>query len=163
MNKFALLLILVSSIAHAKGDELLLDAGLGAFSTEGYSLSQVKFAKIGLQEDLWYSLKQRFNVGGWLDNRGQGRTSSAFGGYQIGFDVQNDVFEASVFSGPSLISSPDVALGGIAQFNETVFFGIKDKAGETIGMAYNHFSSAGLEMPNMGKDFMCLEIKFSLY
>lgn len=163
MSKFAFILILFSSIAHAKGDEILLDAGLGAFSTEGYSLSQVKFAKIGLQEDLWYSLKQRFNVGGWLDNRGQGRTSSAFGGYQIGFDVENDVFEASVFTGPSLISSTDVALGGILQFNETVFLGIRDKSGDTIGMAYNHFSSAGLESPNLGKDFMCLEVKFPLY
>lgn len=141
-------------------DSLVLDAGLGVFSTEGYSISQVKFAKIALQEDLWYALKQRFSVGGWLDARGDGRQDSGFAGYQIGFEVANDVFESNIFAGPSAISTPDVALGGYLQFNESIFFGIKDKGGNSIGLDYNHFSSAGLEMPNLGRDFMALQIKF---
>lgn len=141
-------------------DEMFLDAGLGAFSTEGHSLSQVKFIKAGVQEDIWDTFEHKMNVGGWLDSRGEGRTSSAFIGYQIGFDVRNDILEVSVWSGPTLISSTDAALGGNFQFNETIFFGVRDKHDNVIGMAYNHFSSAGLEMPNMGKDFMCLEIKF---
>ena len=66
-----------------------------------------------------------------------------------------------IFSGPTLISSTDVALGGYFQFNETAYLGIRDpNTDDSIGIAYNHFSSAGLESPNVGKDFMCLEIKF---
>jgi hypothetical protein len=78
----------------------------------------------------------------------------------LGFDVENETFEASVFSGPTLITSPDIYLGGPLQFNESIYLGIKDKREESIGFAYNHFSSAGIEMPNIGRDFAGLEIKF---
>jgi len=137
-----------------------LDAGLGIFNTEGSNLSQVKFGKLGLQEDLWYNLKQRFNVGAWLDSRGGGYTNSAFAGYQVGFQVDNQDYEGSIFFGPSLITNQDIALGGPMQFNASIFFGIKDNGGNTIGFAYNHFSSGGLEMPNLGRDVGGLEIKF---
>ena len=146
--------------AHADTDELLVDGALGVFNTDGKSISQVKFAKVGIQEDVWYALKQRFNVGTWVDSRGPGFNTSGFAGYQVGFDVKNDVMEAGIFSGPTLITSPDIDLGGVFQFNETVFLGVRDKGDESIGVVYNHLSSAGLEMPNLGKDFMGIEIKF---
>jgi hypothetical protein len=162
MNKFAFI-ILAMAATPAMASELYLDAGLGAFSTEGDTLSQVKFARVGVQGEILQALVQRFNVGGWLDQRGAGYTDSAFAGYQLGFDVRNDALEMAIFSGPTYISSSDVALGGNFQFNETIYVGIHDpKSDDSIGMAYNHFSSAGLEMPNLGKDFVCLEIKFPL-
>lgn len=162
LNKFkhiAFVCLLISS-AYADQDQIVTDVGLGSFGTKGSSLSQDKFAKIGWQEDVWYSLKHRFNVGGWIDSRGVGYYSSAFCGYQLGFEVTNETLQASIFSGPTIISSPDNALGGIVQFNESIFFGIVDKDRDSIGVAYNHFSSAGLEMPNLGRDFLGLEIKF---
>ena len=158
--KLLLILLLLSSQAFAQQDQIVVDGALGILGNEGSSLSQVKFAKIGLQEDVWDALKQRFNVGQWLDSRGNGRSNSTFAGYQIGFEVSNDVLQSSIFGGPSVISNPDVALGGIVQFNETIFFGIKDKDSNSMGVAYNHFSSGGLEMPNLGRDFLGLEIKF---
>jgi hypothetical protein len=151
------------STAYAHDDQYVMDAGLGSFGTEGSSLSQVKFLKVGIQEDLWEGLKQRFNGGAWLDSRGDGRTNSLFTSYQLGFEVSNNIFQASVFSGPALISSPDSDLGGIFQFNETIFLGIVDKDYDSIGVSWNHLSSAGLEQPNQGKDFLCLEIKFPFY
>ena len=161
LNKLiALYFMVMGCIAYADQDSIVTDVGVGEFGTKGSSLSQVKFAKVGWQEDLWYNLKQRMNAGGWIDTRELGYSSSAFAGYQLGFEVKNSVFEASVFSGPTLISSPDNALGGIFQLNETLFFGIVDKDDNTIGIVYNHFSSAGLEMPNLGRDFMGIEIKF---
>lgn len=156
---FIALLITVAS-AHADQDQLVTDVGLGVFGSRGASLSQDKFAKIGWEEDLWYNLKQKFNVGAWIDTRGAGYSSNAFTGYQLGFEVTNSIFQMSVWSGPTLISSPDNDLGGVFQFNETIFFGIVDKDQNSIGLAYNHFSSAGLEMPNQGRDFIGLEIKF---
>ena len=145
---------------HAHADEFFVDGGLGAFDTEGRSIAMVKFAKFGVQEDLLGPLKQRFNVGLWLDQRGQGYSNAAYGGYQLGFDVKNSVLEMGIFSGPTLISSTDAELGGLFQLNETFFFGIRDSENDFIGAVYNHFSSAGLEMPNLGKDFIGLEIRF---
>jgi hypothetical protein len=150
--------LLISSTAFA--DEVVMDVGLGALNSRNDNISQVKMAKVGVQEDVWYNLKQRFNVGGWTDARGQDFSGSAFAGYQLGFVVRNDVFEASIFSGPTVISSTDALLGGHFQFNETLFLGIVDKNDNAIGLAWNHFSSAGIEMPNYGRDFAGLEIKF---
>jgi hypothetical protein len=147
-------------MAYGQSDQIIVDGGLGILNTEGSGLSQVKFAKFGLQEDLWGALKQRFNAGVWLDSRGDGHSSSTFSGYQLGFEVSNEVLQASIFSGPNLISSPDVALGGMFQMNESIFLGIKDSDCNSIGIVYNHFSSAGIEQPNLGKDFLGLEIKF---
>ena len=159
MRYLIFLSIFLSSLAYATPDQLVLDAGLGVFNSKGSSLSQNKFAKIGYQEDIWYNLKQRFNIGAWLDTRGPGYSNSAFGGYQLGFEVENSIFDSSIFAGPSLITTPDQQLGGILQFNESIYFGIKDDNYDTIGIALNHFSSAGLEMPNQGENFLCVEIK----
>ena len=142
--------------------ELVVDGGLGILDSKGYSLSQDKFAKIGYQETLWYALKERINTGLWLDTRSDKYSSSGFAGYQIGFDVRNSILEASIFSGPTLISNTDQDLGGHLQFNESIFLGIVDDKHESFGIAYNHFSSAGLASPNIGRDFFCLEIKFGL-
>jgi len=168
MKKYilSLSLLLVAGMANAAyaaaaaNDNIVIDGGLGIFNTQGDTLSDVKFVKIGLQRDLWYAFKQRFNGGLWLDSRGKDYNNSAFVGYQLGFEVKNDVLIASIFVGPSLISSPDADLGGPLQFNDSLFLGIVDKFGDSIGVVLNHFSSAGLEMPNVGKNFLCLEIKF---
>ena len=155
-----MLFISGSALAGAR-DDVFLELGLGSFSTEGKSVSQVKFGKVGVQEELWDSFKHRLNAGVWLDNRGVGHTNSAFTSYQLGFDVQNSLLEMAIFSGPALISSTDTSLGGYFQFNETLYFGIRDpRSNNSIGVSYNHFSSAGLESPNQGRDFIGLEIKF---
>lgn len=159
--KYLILLMFAFSIqSYAQDDQWAIDGGLGVFSTQGTSLSDVKFAKVGIQEDIWDAFKQRVSVGGWLDSRGSGYSGSAFGGYQLGFEVNNSVFQGGIFTGPTLISTTDKDLGGIFQFNDSINFGIKDDRGNVIGIVYNHFSSAGLESPNLGKDFMGLEIKF---
>jgi len=145
---------------RSEASELAIDGGVGVFNSGKNSLSESKFLRFGLEEPVWYALKQRFNLGFWLDDKGHGRASSGFAGYQIGFEVTADTLEASVWSGPALITTPDIYLGGPLQFNETIFLGIHDKAGETLGVAYNHFSSAGIEMPNIGRDFLGLEIRF---
>jgi hypothetical protein len=139
----------------------VLDTGLGIFNTQGDSVSQVKLLKFGYEETLWSNVKNRYNAGAWLDTRGNGYNSSAFIDYQLGFDVNNKVFDMSIWTGPALITSPDAELGGMFQFNETLFFGIIDRDKNTIGVSYNHFSSAGLEFPNQGKDFLSFGIRAS--
>lgn len=163
MNKLALLLLLMSSVAWADGDQIITDVGLGQFGSRGSSLSQDKFAKVGIQEEIWGPFQQRFNLGGWLDTRGPGYSSAAFTGYQVGYEVSNSIFQASVWTGPTIISATDQVLGGYFQLNETIFFGIVDRDRDAIGMVYNHLSSGPLATPNLGRDYLGLEIKVPFY
>lgn len=160
MKYLALFLLFVSSVAHAQENQIVIDSGLGILNSRGNSLSQNKFAKIGLEEDLWYNLKQKFNAGAWLDNRGDGYSNSPFGGYQLGFEVSNDVLEASLWSGPTVIGKTDQMLGSYLEFNETIYLGIVDKDKNSIGIVYNHFSNAGISSVNQGRDYLGLELKF---
>ena len=158
-----IIIVLTCYPLRVAADDMVLDGGLGVFDSAKNSLSETKLLKVGIQEDLWYVLKQRFNTGFWLDNAGNGRTGSSFIGYQLGYEVKTDSLVASAWTGPGLISSPDSYLGGMLQFNETMFFGIHDKQDNTMGFAYNHWSSAGIEMPNQGRDFVTLQLKFPVW
>ena len=150
-------------VSYSRADEqFFVDGGLGIFNTAGDTLPQVKFMKMGMQEDLWGPLKQRFVGGAWADSSGGGRMSGGFTGYQFAFEVTNSVLQASIASGPVLISTPDTSLGGVFQLNESIFLGVADKSHDSIGIVYNHFSSAGIEMPNLGKDYLGLEVKFPI-
>lgn len=161
MKFITILFLFISFPIMAQQDQMVTDVGLGEFGSKGSSLSQDKFAKIGYEEDLWYNLKQKFNLGGWIDSRGTGYSSSAFGGYQLGFEVSNSIFQMSVWGGPTLINSIDSELGGYLEFNETIFFGIVDKDENAIGISYNHFSDASIENgPNNGRDYLGLSLKF---
>lgn len=147
----------MSSLAY--GDQIVTDVGLGQFGSKGSSLSQDKFAKVGIQEEIWNSFQQRLNVGGWLDSRGPNYSNSLFMGYQIGFQVTNSVLEGSIWTGPTLLTATDQTLGGIFQLNETIFFGVVGKDKNSIGFAYNHFSSGSIESPNLGRDYIGIQIK----
>lgn len=159
MKKFLALLALVSTPAVAD-TTLSLDVATGIFNSGRNNLAETKLLKIGLEEDLWYNLKHRINGGIWLDNVGNGRNNSGFLAYQWGFVVNNGNVEAGVYSGPAYITTPDIYLGGRFQFNETACLGISDRGGNVLSACYNHFSSGGLEFPNIGRDFLGVQIKF---
>ena len=153
--------MIISSVAYAgEGDQFALDVGLGVFHSGEKSLAETKMLSAGVQETLWGPLKDRGTAGFWLDNYGDGRKSSAFAAGQLGFEVVNNGWVGGIFSGPAVISSPDVLLGGRFQFMDSINLGMKDKYDNYIGLFYRHFSSAGLEMPNIGRDIIGIEIRF---
>jgi len=158
--KILIIVLLFSASAFAQEDQWVLNAGIGVFNSGKNSLSETKTVALGIQEDLWQALKQKFTVGGWLDDAGNGKKNSAFVSGQLGFEVNNNGLVGSVFSGPTLISTPDVLLGGRFQFMDDVHLGIQDHFNNYIGVFYRHLSSAGLEMPNIGRDLVGLEIRF---
>jgi hypothetical protein len=151
--------IVYSGQVYAQDDQIFVDGGLGVFNSGKNSLSETKTLAIGLQEDLWGPLKQRGAVGAWLDNAGQGKSSSAFASGQLGFEVDHQGLIGGIFSGPAVISNTDVLLGGHFQFMEDLHLGIQDR-NNYIGVFYRHLSSAGLEMPNIGRDLVGIEIRF---
>lgn len=150
----------LSGVAYAQDDQWILDGGLGVFhSASQNGLSETKMLSLGVQEDLYGPIKQRGTLGGWIDNGGSGRNGSGFASAQIGFEVVNNGLVGSVFTGPSLITTPDVLLGGMFQFTDDLHLGIQDNQLNYIGLLYRHLSSAGLETPNSGRDFIGLELR----
>lgn len=141
-------------------DDLILDGGVGILNSGKRSLSETKMLTLGLQGDVVGPLKGRGVVGGYLDNAGHGRSNSAVVGGQLGFEVNRDGLVAGIFTGPALISNPDVLLGGPFQFIDDLHLGIQDKSGYYIGIMYRHLSSAGIETPNIGLDVVGLELRF---
>jgi hypothetical protein len=160
MKYLVIALLLLSTPAYSQDDQYVLDGGIGVFNSGKKSLSETKMLTIGKQEDLWGPLKSRGVVGGWLDNSGGGKTNSALVAGQIGFEVNRDGLVGGVFSGPCLISSPDVLLGGNFQFMDDLHLGIQDNENNYFGVMYRHLSSAGLSTPNIGRDIIAIELRF---
>jgi hypothetical protein len=82
-----------------------------------------------------------------------GQKASGFGSLQGGLEVVGDggTF-AGLFFGPALITTPDAKLSGHFQFNLSGAAGVKNRAGYGVGMKWEHFSNAGLILPNYGRD-----------
>ncbi len=156
-NKIALLLLLTAT-CYAGEDQYILDVGVGDFDSAKGNMPDTKMVGIGVEEELWGALKDRGVVGGWADTGGGGRSGSAFAAMQLGWEVQSGGTVISVFSGPGVISSPDVVLGGAFQFITDLHLGIKDRDGNYLGAFFRHISSAGIETPNLGRDIVGLEI-----
>jgi hypothetical protein len=160
MKYIILLLVLVPCFAFADDDQLILDGGVGVFHSADKGLSETKLLTLGVQETIWGPLKDRALVGGWIDDTGDGKSGSALIGGQLGFEVNNNGWVGSVFSGPAIISNTDVLLGGNFEFVDDLHLGIQDQHGYYIGVMYRHISSAGLEFPNIGRDFIALELRW---
>jgi hypothetical protein len=150
--RFLLLLLFLGPISYAQDDQTVLDVGTGVFNS-----TEMRTISLGIQEDLWYTLKQRAIGGFWVDNTSKG---SVFLSGQLGFEVKNGGAVASVFSGPCVISSPDQVLGGYLQFMSDLHLGLQDRDLNQLGVFFRHISSAGFATPNLGRDILGLEIRF---
>lgn len=160
MNKLLLIILLFSTSALAQDDQYVLDGGIGVFNSGKKSVSETKMMSFGVQEDIWAAIKDRFVVGGWIDNAGNGRNGSAFFATQLGFEVNRDGLVAGVFTGPSIITTPDSLLGGYFEFTDDLHLGIQDEYGNYTGIFYRHISDAGLTSVNLGRDIIGLELRF---
>jgi hypothetical protein len=150
MKYLPLILLFLSTLAYAQQDQIVVDGGVGVFNSGKNSLSETKILTIGEQEDLWNALKMRGIVGGWLDNAGGGKKDS----------VNDNGLIGGIFSGPALISSPDVLLGSNFEFMDDLHLGIQDKDSNYIGVYYRHLSDAGLSSVNIGRDVIGIELRF---
>jgi len=150
-----LLVVLFLIPTFTRSDEMLFDVGLGALDTS----SSMKFLSFGIQEDLWDCLKMRGNGGGWIDNSA-GASSSGFFSGQLGFEVDSGSLTGDAFFGPGMVTQTDSVLGGPFQFESSLELTFHDINRNGIGVFFRHFSSAGFEMPNQGRDVLGLELKF---
>lgn len=147
-------LLLIPSLSKADSYASFM---LGEFHSADKSPVEVKFVNIGIRKPLALGLTQQMEVGGWTDSGGNGRKGSAYGAYQVGVEVDSFIL-ARFMAGPAFISTPDTYLGAsFPQFTEELFLGLCGKNNNTVGLKYKHVSSAGLIMPNMGRDMIGIE------
>lgn len=153
--RYLYLLLFIGNIVRA---DTYATGMLGAFSTESGSKANNKFVNVGYRDYLGFGLTEQYEIGGWWDASGNGRKGSIYGAYQLGLEVDSFLL-ARFMVGPAFITSPDSYLGGaFPQFTEDLFFGLQGKNGNTLGVKYKHFSSAGIYQPNMGRDLLGVEI-----
>ena len=155
MKIFSSLLLLLSLTASA--DTILKYGGELPKSSEG--LGATKGIFISRQETLYSFLYRECQVGYWSDGVGGGRKSSATFSYGLGVNVNSDTTFAQASISPAIITAPDSILGGVFQFENQVSIGLRDpKTFTTFGVGYTHFSSAGIESPNSGRDFLMFRL-----
>lgn len=155
--KCAIVMALLCNVCLA--DEGFLGFGLGAFNTAKGGPGSVKLGQIGHRLDLIEGIYWQNKIGGWGQGENQyGMKSSAYASSGLGMRVDLTPVEFRAGYGLGLITVPDAYLGGPFQFNGEVYLGLRDKKGNGFGVKYEHISSAGIEMPNQGRDFYVLEL-----
>lgn len=125
--KIIWLAIFLSTIAYAQDDQITVFGSTNQLS-------------LGIQEDLWGSVKQKGLMG-------YGSNKEFLAG-QLGFEVVSGEFIGNAFIGPYLGS--DWHLGTVADIG----FGIRDRNLNYIGLMYRQMGSSN--------DIIGAEIKFSL-
>jgi hypothetical protein len=154
-----ILTVIIHSCSKAAHAESYMTGALGVANSGKDSLSESKFFNFGYRDDFGFGLTYQYEGGFWTDIAGNGRKGSAYAAYQLGVTVDNSPVVARVMAGPALISTPDAYLGGVfPQFTEDFYFGMKDHRGNGVGVKYKHISSAGIVQPNVGRDYLGLEV-----
>jgi hypothetical protein len=154
-------LFLLSFLAFHASADTYFKIGLGTGNSGKDIITETKMASIGTQMRLFMEpFVQQLEAGIWIDSRRDlGRESSGFAGYSVGMHVlsKSGIFMEYLL-GPSVITHTDSNLGGNFQFNHDIGVGVKNAKGYSLAFGYKHLSSAGIYMPNNGRDFATFRI-----
>lgn len=153
---FVLGLLLIASLNVKASDEVFVKYNVNVANG---SVADAKALGIGYVTDLSV-FKVKYEAGHIFDHR-KGAKDSYFGFVGLGIELfpQAGSFYVNFFQNIGGITNIDNYLGGHFQFNEELGLGIKDQRTRTaIGLFYSHISNAGIQTPNMGKDFGGLKI-----
>lgn len=151
------LLLMFSSLASA---DLNLSVGLGKGVLGNPGTPFERSVAVGYQFLLKDDLFIRPEVGYFADISGNGK-SSLWVAPLVGVRALSQVGpELHIAMGPGWLQNPDEVLGGHFQFSLEGGVGINSSDGKTyIGMAWKHLSSAGIEMPNQGRDLIVVQLR----
>jgi hypothetical protein len=154
---FSLFLYSYSCFADS---EQFIGFGVGLAESAVSSSGETKMFNVGEREFLYRGIYWENKLGYWGDGSGNpNRKSSLFGVSGVGMMVDLAPVELRAGTGLAIISTPDSYLGGrFPEFNENLGMTLRDKHGDGIGLTYSHFSSAGIVSPNIGRDFVTLEL-----
>lgn len=119
--------------------------------------SSLKAISVAYEGDEGF-FRSNTEAGYWADHRPGGQ-NSFFG--MVGFGVRPVAgpIYIGVMQNFALISNKDAYLGGNFQFVEEASLGVLDEKSQiSVGGFYKHVSSAGIFSPNMGKDFLGIQV-----
>lgn len=133
--------------------------GVGVFRSRDYSKTAVKSFSVGRVDNFWGPLVYQYEGGYFGDSSGHGREGGGFGNASLGVQANPGVFILRSTWGIGGITTPDTMLGGPFQFNHDLVLGVKGENGAMIGLDLKHISSAGLEKPNLGRDFLLIHVE----
>lgn len=160
MKYLTILALLAASAAYGKEPpQSFFKYGVGIANSATESRAEVKILTIGRTMPLGSLLAHQWEVGGWVDNSSdQTRKGSGFGSYAFGVNVNAGYLYAQSLWGVCAITTRDSYLGGNLQFNQDLSVGLRDSRGVMVGANYKHISSAGIFMPNQGRDFLLIRL-----
>lgn len=158
MRRWLSLLLLLSNVCLA--DEAFVGYGVGVFNDANDFVGQNKYAELGYRHFLYKGLYWQGKGGFWGEGSpDQTRKSGFWASTGPGLELDLQPFEMRSGAGIAAISSPDSQLGGyFPQFNEEIYAGLRDKRGDGIGFQYEHISCASFCSPNMGRDFVTVQL-----
>lgn len=156
----ALTFLFVYTSRHSDAAEYSLKFGPGI--QEGSTTGSTKIFGVRREEQMFYGIYNAVEVGGYVDNGGDGRSSAGIAKLQIGVKPGPATgFFGFGFFGPCGITATDSQLGSNYQFATDIGAGIRDTyTFMTVG--YGHISNAGLKLPNHGRDYLIFSIGVSL-
>lgn len=149
----------------SEADELFAGYGLGIFRGADSFFGQTKYADLGYRDFLWNGIYWQSKLG-YIGEGSPDLTRKSGGWGSTGFGLESDLNPVELRGGAALafITTPDSQLGAVfPQFNEDISIGFRDKTNNGIALQYNHISCATFCSPNLGRDFVVLElsIKFT--
>jgi hypothetical protein len=136
--------------------------GLG-IAPDSHSPVEVKLFSAGYQDTYLHDIMlYQLEAGVFADSHGDGRRSSGFTAASTGIRVDPGTVYAEMLWGVALITSPDSMLSTAYEFTNDTVIGIRDSKGRAFGIGYKHFSNAGIQLPNKGRDFVLIHFQVPL-
>lgn len=160
----ALIFISLVLVSHTYADDAFGSFGVGVANSAKNSKGETKVGNLGYREYVAEGIYLQYKGGFYGDGSGDpSRSSSFYASFGPGMLVDLRPVEMRAGYGLAAISAPDSYLGGrFPQFQGEAYFGFRDPKGNGIGLQYEHISSAGFVTPNMGRDFLVLQLSHRL-
>lgn len=153
-----MIIFLISFIVIMLPCRSLADSFL-KYGTGVINSKESKMISTGFRNNLFDSLVYQYEGGIWLDYAEKGRKSSFFFDASAGIEATAGELVLRSTHGIAFISTPDVNIGGyLPNFNHDLYIGIRGKNGNSIGLNYKHISNLGLMPPNIGRDFVSIDL-----
>lgn len=156
---FILLTFFVTIFPKEGLAESYLKYGVGVFNSASNKFSETKAISLGYRDRLLGPFVYQYGGGIWIDSAGNGRKGSGVFDISIGIEAVSKDLVLRSAHGIATISTPDAYLGGyFPNFVHDLYVGMRDQRGVAIGLSYRHISNAGLMSPNMGRDFLFVDL-----
>ena len=152
------IIALILALSSQSSADVVASVGLGKSAFGGVQgVPFERAASLGYEHAFSNGLFIRPEAGWFMDNSGHG-VSSPWLAPLVGVRSQSTVGPTLHFAmGPGYLHNPDSVLGGHFQFSLEGGASLVDR-NFGIGVVWKHLSSAGIHMPNRGRDFIALQV-----